>query len=47
LGDAIVSCLLWWDVKSIYAGMPYHVIIGANVVALPYNRVALAQTLHA
>ncbi len=48
LGDAIVSCrLLWWGVESNYAGAPYNVIVGADVVALPYNPVALAQMFHA
>ncbi len=47
-GDAIVSCrLLWWGVKSNYAGAPYDVVVGADVVALPYDPVALARTFHA
>ncbi len=48
-GDAIVSCrLLWWGVESNYAGAPYDVVVGANVIASPYNRpVALSQTFHA
>ncbi len=46
-GDAIVLCrLLWWGVESNYAGAPYDVIVGANVVASPYDPVALAQMLH-
>ncbi len=47
-GDAIVSCrLLWWGVESNYAGAPYDVVIGADVVVSSYNPVALAQTFHA
>ncbi len=46
-GDAIVSChVLWWGIKSDYAGAPYDVIVGAIIVALPYNPVALARTFH-
>jgi hypothetical protein len=47
-GDAIFSCrLLWWGVESNYAGAPYDVIVGADVVTLPNNPVALAQMFHA
>jgi hypothetical protein len=47
-GDVIISCrLLLWGVKSNYAGVPYDVIVGANVVALPYDPVVLAQIFHA
>ncbi len=47
-GDVIVSCrLLWWGVESNYAGAPYNVVVGADVVALPYNLVALTQTFQA
>ncbi len=47
-GDAIVSCrLLWWGVESNYAGAPYGVVVGADVVASPYDLVALARTFHA
>ncbi len=47
-GDAIVSCrLLWWGAESNYAGVPYNVVVGADVVALPYDPVALAQMFHA
>jgi hypothetical protein len=46
-GDMIVLCrVLWWGVKSDYAGMPYNVVIGANVVVSPYDLVALAQMFH-
>jgi hypothetical protein len=48
LGDAIVLCrLLWWGVESNYAGAPYNVIVRADVIALPYNPVVLAQMFHA
>ncbi len=48
LGDAILLCrLLWWDIESNYAGTPYDVIVGANIVASPYDPVALAQMFHA
>jgi hypothetical protein len=47
-GDVIVSCrLLWWGIESSYAGTPYDVVVRADVVALPYDPVALAQTFHA
>jgi hypothetical protein len=47
-GDAIVSChLLWWGVKSNYAGMPYNVVVGADIVTSPYHPVALTRTFHA
>ncbi len=29
-----------------YAGAPYNVVVGANIIALPYNPVALARTFH-
>ncbi len=46
-GDAIVSCqVLRWGVDSDYAGAPYDVVFGADVVALPYDPVALARTFH-
>jgi hypothetical protein len=47
LGDAIISChVLQWGVKSDYAGAPYNIVVGAAVVLLPYNPVALARTFH-
>jgi hypothetical protein len=47
-GVAIVSCrLLWWGVESNYAGAPYDVVVRADVVASPYDPVALAQMFHA
>ena len=47
-GDAIVSCrLLWWGVESNYAGAPYNVVVGADVVASPYDPVVLAQMFQA
>ncbi len=42
--DRLVPCAAI-GIKSDYTGMPYDVIIGANVVVLPYNLVALARTL--
>jgi hypothetical protein len=46
-GDVIVSCLvLRWGVESDYSGTPYDGVVGANIVALPYNPVALARTFH-
>ncbi len=43
-GDTIVLChMLRWGVESDYASAPYNVVVGANVVLLPYNLVALAQ----
>ncbi len=36
--------VLQWGVESDYAGAPYNIVIRANVVALPYNPVALAWT---
>jgi hypothetical protein len=46
-GDAIVSCqVLWWGIKSDYAGVPYNVVVRADVVALPYDPVALAWMFH-
>ncbi len=48
MGDAIVSCrLLWWGVESNYAGAPYNVVVRADVLASPYDPVALAQMFHA
>jgi hypothetical protein len=42
LGDGIVSChVLWWGIESNYAGAPYNVVIGDDVVLLPYDPVAL------
>jgi hypothetical protein len=47
-GDAIVfGRLLWWGVESNYAGAPYDVVVGANVVTSPYEPVALARTFDA
>jgi hypothetical protein len=47
-GDAIISCrLLWWGVESNYAGAPYNVVVGADVVASPYEPVALARMFDA
>ncbi len=47
LGDGIISChVLRWGVESDYASAPYDVIVGANVVSLPYNPVALARLFH-
>ena len=34
-------------VESNYAGAPYDVVVGADVVTSPYNPVALAQMFHA
>jgi hypothetical protein len=46
-GDAIVSChVLRWGVESDYAGAPYDVVVGADVVSLPYDPVALTRTFH-
>ncbi len=36
--------MLRWGVESDYAGAPYDVVVGAYVVALPYDPVALART---
>ncbi len=38
--------MLWWGVEFDYAGVPYDVVFGANVVALPYDVMALAWTFH-
>ncbi len=38
--------VLRWGVESDYAGAPYDVVAGADVVALPYNPVVLARTFH-
>jgi hypothetical protein len=47
LGDAIVLCqVLRWGVESDYAGAPYDVVVKADIVVLPYNPVALAQTFY-
>ncbi len=49
LGDTIVLCqVLRWGIESYYAGAPYDVVVGADVVvvALPYDLVALARTFH-
>jgi hypothetical protein len=47
LGDAIISChVLRWGVESDYAGAPYDIVVGANVVSFPYDPVALARTFH-
>ncbi len=46
-GDAIISChVLRWGVESDYAGAPYDVVVGADVVSLPYDPVTLARTFH-
>jgi hypothetical protein len=46
-GGAIISCrLLWWGIESNYAGMPYNDVVGANVVASPYDPVGLVRTFH-
>ncbi len=46
-GDVIFLChVLRWGVKSDYAGAPYNVVVGADVVLLPYDPVALARTFH-
>jgi hypothetical protein len=37
---------LRWGVESDYAGAPYDLIVGADVVSLPYDPVALARTFH-
>ncbi len=42
LGDGIVLChVLRWGIKSNYAGTPYNIVIGDDVVLLPYDPVAL------
>ncbi len=47
LGDAIISCHeLRWGIKYDYAGVPYNIVVGADIVSLPYNPVALARTFH-
>jgi hypothetical protein len=47
-GDAIILCrLLWWGVESNYSGAPSNVVVKANVIALPYNAMALAWMFHA
>ncbi len=38
--------MLRWGVESDYAGAPYDAVIGADVVSLPYDPVALARTFH-
>jgi hypothetical protein len=38
--------VLRWGVKSDYAGVPYNLVIGADVVLLPYIPVVLARTFH-
>jgi hypothetical protein len=38
--------MLRWGIDSDYAGAPYDVVVGANVVLLPYNLVALARMFH-
>jgi hypothetical protein len=46
-GDVIISChVLRWGVESDYAGVPYDVVVGADVVLLPYDPVALARMFH-
>ncbi len=38
--------MLRWGVESDYAGAPYGAVVGADVVLLPYDLVALARTFH-
>jgi hypothetical protein len=46
-GDAIVLCrVLRWGIEYNYAGAPYGVVVGADVVALLYDPVVLARTFH-
>ncbi len=47
LEDAIISChVLRWGVESNYAGAPYDLVVGDDIVSLPYDPVALARTFH-
>ena len=47
-GGRSVSCrVLRWGVESDFAGAPYDVVIGADVVTSLYDPVALARTFHA
>jgi hypothetical protein len=47
LGDTILLChMLQWGIQSNYTSAPNNVVIGAGVVALPCNPVALARTFH-
>jgi hypothetical protein len=48
LRDAILLCrVLRWGIESDYASELYDIVVGVNVVALPYDPVVLARTLHA
>ncbi len=38
--------VLRWGVKFDYPSAPYNVVVGANVISLPYDPVALARTFH-
>ncbi len=38
--------MLRWGIESDYAGMLYDAVVGADVVSLPYDLVALALTFH-
>ncbi len=38
--------MLRWGVESDYAGAPYDAVVGADVVSLPYDPVALTGTFH-
>ncbi len=38
--------MLRWGIESNYASAPYDVVVGANVVSLPYDPVALAWMFH-
>ncbi len=38
--------VLRWCAESDYAGAPYDVIVGANIIALPYDPVVLAWMFH-
>ncbi len=47
LGDTIISChVLGWGIESNNASAPYDVVVGADVILLPYDPVALARTFH-
>jgi hypothetical protein len=38
--------MLQWGIESNYASVPYNIVVGVGVVALPYDPVALARTFH-
>ncbi len=38
--------VLRWGIESDYARAPYDAVVGANIVSLPYDPVALARTFH-